>query len=170
MATIGKSAYFISASVGAHRHMLYQIEYLMDRGAQPSLVAELFLPVHWAIHRQAAANVHLRSAYKDLIEFIGKIDLHVRIGESLAQTTFHIVKKLAVNILFRGSFSDENILGILPQSKKVVPCNCNIVSILAPKITDADVNVIMGNASEATPKRVAAIKRMLNCMYPNKPG
>lgn len=90
----------------------------MGTGAQPSLIAETFLPERWTIHRQAAGKMHLCTASKDLIDDIGKIDVHVRIGDYLTKATFHIVDELAINILFGTSFLDENILGMLSQSKK----------------------------------------------------
>lgn len=87
--------------------------------------------------------MHLCSNCKDSIDVIEKIDLHVSGGESSAQAMFCIVYKLNVKILLGTSFIEENILGILPQSKKAVPCSSVAVSIHAPKTTAADVTVGM---------------------------
>lgn len=76
-------------------------------------------------------NVHLFSASKDSIDVIGKFNLHVRIVDSLTKATFHILDKLAVNILLVTSFINDDILGKLRQSKKLVPCKSKPVSILA---------------------------------------
>lgn len=100
----GKSAYFVSATVGLHSQNPYPIECLMDTGAQPNSISKYAFPEHWTVRREAAGNVHLRSAFKDSIAIIGKIDLHVRIGDSLTEGTFRIVDKLALNILLGTSF------------------------------------------------------------------
>lgn len=114
MENIRKSAYFVLASVGIHRNLLYQNECLLHTGAQRNLIAKDFLSEQWTAHRQAAENVHLRSASKDAVDVSEKINLHVHVGDSLPEEIFHIVDKLAVNILPATSFIDENILGILP--------------------------------------------------------
>lgn len=70
----------------------------------------------------------------------------------------HIVEKLAVNISVGADFIAEDILSMLPQSKKVVQCNSRKVSVLAPKIRDTGVNVSMANASEASPATLSATR------------
>lgn len=71
--TIGKQAYFVSASAGAHRHTLYQIEWLLNRGAQPNLIANAFLPEHWNARRQATGNVHFHPASKNQLKSSRKL-------------------------------------------------------------------------------------------------
>lgn len=112
MISIGKLTHFVSASVGIDRHILYPTDCLLDTGAQRSLIAKVFLPDHWTAHRKAAGNVHLHSDSKDIIDFIGKINLHVHIGDSSMQPAFCIVDRLAVDILSESSFIEENNPGI----------------------------------------------------------
>lgn len=67
------------------------------------------------------------------------------------KATLHIVDKQVANIFIGNSFIEENILGILPQSKKVVPCISKPVSILPQKTMEANVNVVVVAASQAAP-------------------
>lgn len=79
-----------------------------------------------------------------------------------------IIEKLEGNILHVPSFIDENILEILPQSKKVVPCISRTFSIPASKTMDTDVNVIISTTSVATLTRVAAIKTQVGLLVAKK--
>lgn len=126
MAIMAKSVYLESYLVGIHRHPQYLIEFLSDTGRHPNLFKRAFLPGHWSVHRQEAGNVHLCPATKASTGVIGKIKLHVRIGNFFMQATFHIVEELVVNIscsqIHRREYS-----GLLPQSKKVTPHHSNPV-------------------------------------------
>lgn len=73
------------------------------------------MPIHSLVHRQAAENVHIPTAFKDSIDFIKKIYLYENVGDYTTKETFYVDEKLAVNILLKASFIDMNILGILPQ-------------------------------------------------------
>lgn len=130
----------------------------MNKEAQPNFIAKALLPERLTAHRQAAGNVHPRSASRDSIDVIQEISLHVRIGDSIMQATFHIMDKLAVNILLRTSLIDENIHDILQRAKTWVPRSSKLVSIQVPKTTDTEVNVSRKTASEAAPARVTASK------------
>lgn len=123
MGIIDEFAYFVSTLFGVYSHAWYPIELLIDVATQPNLIAKSFLPEHCTARSQAAGNLQIRSSSKYCPDVIGQITLHVRIGGSLPQATLHFDEKLAVNILLGTSSIDEYILGILPQSKKVLPCN-----------------------------------------------
>lgn len=101
--------------------------------------------------------MYLRYASKVSIKNIGKIDLLIRIADPFRQSPFHIVDKLAVNILLGTSCLDKNIFSMV-RTKKVVPCNSKAASTLAPRITGTDVDVSIANASEATSATVLATK------------
>lgn len=118
MVIVDKSAYFVFAFIRINRHTLYPIDFLLDREAHPKFNCKVFLPEHWAIHRQAARNKYRCSASKVLIGVIGKISLHVGIVYSLPQATFQIFDKQTVSIRLGTFFINENILDILLKPKK----------------------------------------------------
>lgn len=113
---------------------------------------------HYTVRRQAAECVYIRFASKESINVIEKIELHVSIGDSSTKAAFNIVDKIAINILLGTSIIDENILGILPQSNEVVPCDSKTVSILASETTDGDVSTAVGAASKARSVTMTATK------------
>lgn len=73
----------------------------------------------------------------------------------MTQAAFHMVDKLALNIIHKTIFIEDKVLCILQQSKEVIPCNSKPVLIRTPKTTNTDVEVSMETASEATPARMA---------------
>lgn len=96
MVIIGKLDYFVYATFGIHSHTLYSIDCLLDTGVHPNVIAKGFLVEHWTVQQQAARNVYICSSSKDSIDVIVKINLYVRIGDSLVQAIIYIVDKLEV--------------------------------------------------------------------------
>lgn len=84
--------------------------------------------------------------------------MNVRIGYFLTKAAFLILNKLSVNICLQTSFIDENILGMLPQSKKVIPYNSKPVSTPARRTGNADVTVVLTAASVAAKVQMTATK------------
>lgn len=141
MTFIGKTTYFVSASVRTHREVVYGMECLFVTEAMANLYVKAFLPQHFTANRRVAGNVQLRSTSFRINFYHRIINLHVCIRGFSTQSTAHIADKLAVNILFETNVIDQNILGILPQSKKVVSCSSKPVSIRSPKATTANFHV-----------------------------
>lgn len=90
METTGGAAFFVSASVGKHRHTLSSIECLLDTGAQPNLNIKPRFQEYLTVHRKPTRNAHLRFTAKDLIDMFAKIDLDVRIENYLSKKTFFL--------------------------------------------------------------------------------
>lgn len=78
----------------------------------------------------------------------------VSIGDSSTKATLHIIDELTFIIHFEAIFIDQSILGTLPQSKKVLPCDSKPVYTPALKTTDTDVKAVMETVSKATPVTV----------------
>lgn len=119
MPVAGKSACSVHISIGPENSIMHLVICHNDTEALPNLILKDFHPTHSLSKISKDVQPSQLSALKDRLKARGSIILHIRIGDSLTSVLFTVVKTLTIAVLVGTAFTDQHILAVLSDERRV---------------------------------------------------
>lgn len=124
-------SYKVSISIGFMANKMHSVNHVLDTGARPSPILEVFLRAKWLKSIQANSRFSLRTVISQKISVVETISIFVTASEPRVREVFGVVRDIAIPVLQRISFTDRFLKGIFRPEQNIVPCNFKPVPILA---------------------------------------
>lgn len=117
-------------AIGLNSLYMRPVSCVFDTGSAPSLLRDDMVEPNSMSSISVSKKPLLRSVTNQKVEFVGKIILQVRMGETSLHVMFGIVKNLEVQVLLRASFIVNFVKVIFLEKREIVSFNSQLVPML----------------------------------------